>query len=226
MQLDEKQIKHLIFQLAGAGKIPLNQAQEKAAAALGFRSWNALSAKLKENPAPTEDLTDLPGPVELGQYDPKAEELPLITPEGIVLCHVWIFGEDFSDPTAPRCHKVARALRDAYNQAIGHPTTKKEEVVTEEILTHEEAFSLLDQATAVTVDSNVLVYPRMSDDEEEPIFMEIENDEIHECFATKDNQTVHRKGATLTLTNTRGEKSKVLLLGPVNHPGTKGPGFL
>lgn len=84
-----------------------------------------------------------------------------------------------------------------------------------------DAINLIESATAVVVDSNVLVYPRIEDDEDEPIFMELENDDIHEKFNAKDNAIVELTGSSLTLVNTRGETTRILLLAPMGVDANK-----
>lgn len=84
-----------------------------------------------------------------------------------------------------------------------------------------DAINLIESATAVVVDSNVLVYPRIEDDEAESIFMELENDDIHEKFNAKDNAMVELTGSSLTLVNTRGEPTHILLLAPMGVDANK-----
>lgn len=80
-------------------------------------------------------------------------------------------------------------------------------------LTFEEAFALLNDATAVTVDADILVYPAMQDDEDDPIFMRLNIEGVIDLeFFTEDNKAVpvFNEGEGLSLNARMRNGNKVL----------------
>lgn len=79
-----------------------------------------------------------------------------------------------------------------------------------------ETIGLIDYATAIVVNHNFLAYPQIEEDENESIFMRVENADIRMEFATENNKTVFRDGPFLTLKNTDGEDTTLMLLAPMS----------
>lgn len=78
-------------------------------------------------------------------------------------------------------------------------------------LKFEEVYSLLNAATAVTLDADHLIYPEMIDDADEPVFMKLNVDDERELeFFTEDNQIVpvfnEGEGLSLNARKRNGDK--------------------
>jgi hypothetical protein len=86
-------------------------------------------------------------------------------------------------------------------------------------ITLNQTLVLLEQCSAVIVDDNTLIYPRVDGDSEEFLFIswEEEGEEYIVTFNKDDNKEVSIKGAKLTLIDSEGNGCDLTLLTPMGE---------
>lgn len=91
-------------------------------------------------------------------------------------------------------------------------------------ITLEEAFKILENASALVVDDNALVYQSLydlnGDDDNEFLFLSYTDkrrkDKWHLKFAEKDNREVEVCGCSMFLYDAEGDYTQLTILGPIS----------
>lgn len=90
-------------------------------------------------------------------------------------------------------------------------------------ITLKEAYSILEEASAVIIDDNTLTYPSLfgieEDDDNEFLYLSWEDEDgyIYELFfREKDNKSIQISGSSMFLIDIEGEENQITILAPKN----------
>lgn len=90
-------------------------------------------------------------------------------------------------------------------------------------ITLKEAYSILEEASAVIIDDNALTYPSISEieenDDNEFFYLSWEDEDgyIYDLvFREKDNKSIQISGSSMFLIDSEGEENQITILAPKN----------